>query len=100
MWLHALRVVRPRQAVARATRPLRRRRFPSGPSGALRPLVENEALWRSRAFAPSGSTPDPGSRLAAFERHYGSDVLEAARAGRDPAPLAAAWAVEHPPGER
>lgn len=97
MWLNAIRVVRPRQAAARVTRPLRRRRFPSGPRGALRPLVENEALWRSAAFAPSGSAPDPGSRLAAFERHYGADVLEAARAGGDPARLAVAWAVEHPP---
>jgi hypothetical protein len=97
MWLHALRVVRPRQAAARATRPLRRRRFPAGPHGALRPLVENDALWRSRAFAPSGSTPDAESRLAAFEHHYGADVLEASRTGGDPARLAAAWAVEHPP---
>ena len=97
MWLHALRVVRPRQAAARATRRLRRRRFPAGPRGALRPLAENEALWRSEAFAASGSSPDAGSRLAAFERHYGADVLEAARAGGDPALLAAAWAVDHPP---
>jgi hypothetical protein len=97
MWLHALRVVRARQAGARATRPLRRRRFPAGPKGSLRPLTENEALWRSPAYAPSGSAPDPGSRLAAFERHYGADVLEAARTGGDPARLAAAWAVDHPP---
>ena len=97
MWLHALRVVRPRQAAARATRPWRRRRFPAGPRGALRPLAENEALWRSPAFAPSASSPDAGSRLAAFERHYGADVLEAARSGGDAARLAAAWAVEHPP---
>jgi hypothetical protein len=97
MWLHALRVVRPRQVAARATRPLRRRRFPAGPSGAIRPLAENEALWRSPAFASSGSAPDAASRLAAFEGHYGGDVLEAARTGGDPARLAAAWAVEHPP---
>lgn len=97
MWLNALRVVRPRQAAARATRPLRRRRFPAGPTGRLRPLAENEALWRSGAFAPSGIAPDSGSRLACFERHYGADVLEAARSGGDPARLAAAWAVEHPP---
>jgi hypothetical protein len=97
MWLHALRVVRPRQAAARATRPVRRRRFPAGPSGGLRPLPENEGLWRSPAFAPSGSAPDPGSRLAAFERHYGDDVLEAARTGGDPAALATAWAAAHPP---
>ena len=97
MWLHALRVVRPRQAAARATRPLRRRRFPGGPSGSFRPLTENELLWRSPAFAPSGSAPDSGSRLAAFERHYGDDVLEAARTGRDPAALATAWAAAHPP---
>ncbi|HEY1513197.1 MAG TPA: alginate lyase family protein [Gaiellaceae bacterium] len=97
MWLHALRVVRPRQAAARATRPLRRRRFPAGPGGTLRPLAENEGLWRSPAFAPSGSRPDPGSRLAAFEGHYGADVLEAARTGGDAARLAAAWAVAQPP---
>jgi hypothetical protein len=97
MWLNALRVVRPRQAAARATRPLRRRRFPAGPTGALRPLVANEALWRSDAFAPSGSAPDPGTRLAAFERHYGADVLEAARTGGDGAALAASWSVAHPP---
>jgi hypothetical protein len=97
MWVHAVRVVRPRQAAARALRPLRRRRFPAGPTGAYRPLVENEALWLSPAFAASGSAPDADSRLAAFERHYGADVLEAARTGGDPARLAAAWAVEHPP---
>lgn len=97
MWLHALHVVRPRQAAARATRPLRRRRFPAGPRGAFRPLIENEALWRSPAFAPTGSAPDAGSRLAVFEGHYGADVLDAARTGGDPARLAAAWTVEHPP---
>ena len=97
MWFHALRVVRPRQAAARATRPLRRRRFPAGPAGAFRPLAENEALWRSPAFAASGSAPDGGSRLAVFEHHYGGDVLEAARAGGDPARLAAAWSAAHPP---
>jgi hypothetical protein len=97
MWINALRVVRPRQAAARATKPMRRRRFPEGPGGALRPLAENEALWRSPVFAPSGSAPDPGSRLAAFESHYGADVLEAARSGGDAAALATAWSSAHPP---
>ena len=97
MWFHALRVVRPRQAAARATRPLRRRRFPAGPKGRLRPLAENEVLWRSSAFAPTGSAPDAGSRLAEFERHYGADVLEAARSGGDPSQLAASWSVANPP---
>lgn len=97
MWLHALRVVRPRQALARAMRPVRRRRFPAGPRGSFRPLVENDALWRSEAFAPSGSRPDAGSRLAAFERHYGLDVLQAARDGGDAVSLATRWAAAHPP---
>src|SRR5438046_3003175 len=97
MWLHALRVVRRRQAAARATRPLRRRRFPAGPGGAFRPLREDEALWRSDAFAPTGSRPDPGSRLAGFERHYGEDVLEAARRGGDAASLSRAWSGANPP---
>jgi len=97
MWLHALRVVRLRQAAGRATRPLRRRRFPGGPPGAFRPLTENEPLWRSAAFARSDSSPDPGSRLAAFERNYGLDVLREAREGGDSAPLAATWVEAHPP---
>lgn len=97
MWVNALRVIRPRQAVGRVTRPVRRRRFPDGPRGRFRPLAENEALWRSAAFAAAGSAPDPGSRLAAFERHYGSAVLEAARSGGDAAGIAASWATANPP---
>jgi hypothetical protein len=97
MWMHALRVVRPRQAVGRALRPVRRRRFPEGPRNRFRALVENDALWRSDAFAPSGSAPDPASRLAAFEGHYGSEVLEAARTGGDAATLASTWIAANPP---
>jgi hypothetical protein len=97
MWLHALRVVRPRQIVGRATRPIRRRRFPVGPGGGFRPLAENESLWRSTAFGPSGSSPDPGSRLVEFEKHYGLNVLAAARSGDDSAALAATWVRAHPP---
>ncbi|HZT90919.1 MAG TPA: alginate lyase family protein [Gaiellaceae bacterium] len=97
LWLHALRVVRPRQALARATRPVRRRRFPQGPSGPLRALQANEPLWRSPAFAPLGAQPEPGSRLARFHAGYGEDVLEAAREGGDALTPARAWIAAYPP---
>jgi uncharacterized heparinase superfamily protein len=96
-WLNALRVVRPRQAVGRATRPVRRRRFPEGPPGALRRLHENEALWRSQAFAPLGAAPEASARLAAFHRGYGEEVLEAARQGEDALTAARTWIEAHPP---
>jgi Heparinase II/III-like protein/Heparinase II/III N-terminus len=97
MWLHAARVVTPRQALARAVRPVRRRRFPAGPAGPFRPLAENETLWRSAAFAPLRSAPDGGSRLAGFQGHYGAEVLEAARLGADGATPARAWIAANPP---
>jgi hypothetical protein len=97
LWLHALRVAQPRQVAGRVTRPVRRRRFPAGPRGPFRPLVENEELWRSRAFAPFDTRPGPGSRLAEFQASYGEDVLEAARAGSDAARIARVWIDAHPP---
>ncbi len=96
-WLHAARVVTLRQAAGRAGRPVRRRRFPRGPTAPPRPLSENEALWRSDAFAPTGAIPDRGSRLARFQAHYGEDVLEAARAGAGAESLARAWIAANPP---
>ena len=97
MWLHAARVVTRRQALARVTRPVRRRRFPPGPGGPLRLLTENESLWRSTVFAPLGSTPDACSRLAAFQSHYGEEVLESARLGVDASPSARSWMAANPP---
>jgi hypothetical protein len=96
-WLHALRVVRPRQALGRVSRPVRRLRFPAGPRGPLRALEENEALWRSSAFAPLGAAPEAGSRLAVFHGAYGDDVLEAARQGADAVSPAVTFIESHPP---
>ena len=66
MWLNALRVVRPRQAAARATRPLRRRRFPAGPPGRLRPIVDPPVTGLTRAWAGLllRTTFDPDGRPA------------------------------------
>jgi hypothetical protein len=97
LWLYALRVAQPRQVAGRVMRPVRRRRFPAGPRGPFRPLVENEELWRTRAFAPFDARSVPGSRLAEFQASYGEDVLEAARTGSDAARLARAWIGAHPP---
>jgi hypothetical protein len=95
--VHGLRAARPRQLAARALRPARRRRFPAGRPARVRPLPENEALWRSEAFAPLGALPESGSRLEEFHAHYGEDVLEAARRGEDAATPAAAWIAANPP---
>jgi hypothetical protein len=99
LYLHALRVARPRQLRARALRPIARRRFPGGPPpAAAAPVPAAAALWRSSAFEPSG-TPDPTTRLGAFHSEYGEDVLEAARAGDLEAArqLVGRWIAEHPP---
>lgn len=99
LYLHALRVARPRQLRARALRPLRRRRFPCGtPPRRLQPVAAVEALWRSPAFAPT-APPDAGTRLGRFHRQYGDDVLEAARRGdaAEAARLLATWIEAHPP---
>lgn len=97
--LHALRAATPRQLRARALRPLRRRRFPSGsPPRTLRPLSAAESLWRSAAFALT-PPPDASTRLGRFHRQYGDDVLEAARQGdaEEAARLLATWIEAHPP---
>lgn len=99
LYLHALRVVRPRQLRARALRPLVRRRFPPGLSSRpARPVPEGESLWRSAAFE-AAAPPDPVTRLGRFHRHYGEDVLAAARAGElDTArALVDAWIEANPP---
>jgi hypothetical protein len=82
LYLHALRVARWRQLRARATRPLRRRVFPSGAESkrSPAPLPQAEELWRSPAFAAAPSPPE-GTRLARFHQNYGEDVLAAARLG-------------------
>jgi len=83
--------------VARALRPLRRRRFPAAGSNGPEPLAANEELWRSEAFRFLGARLEPGSRLREFQSHYGEDVLETARRGEDAARLAAAWIAVNPP---
>lgn len=97
LWLHAARAAPARQLSARATRPIRRRRFPQGPQTSFRPLAENAALWISQAFDPLGARPDEGSRLATFHRDYGDDVLLEARTGGDAVSIAGAWVAAHPP---
>ena len=99
LYLHALRAARPRQLRARASRPLRRRRFPAGePPRPLGPVVAAANLWRSAAFAPT-TPPDAATRLGRFHRQYGDDVLEAARRGdaEEAAHLLATWIEAHPP---
>ena len=62
------------------------------------PVPAGESLWHSAAFAASGE-PEAGTRLANFHRHYGEDVLAAARAG-EPARavrLVEAWSEQNPP---
>ena len=63
----------------------------------MRPLRENEDLWRSAAFAPLAARPEQDSRLGEFQRHYGDDVLELARSGGDAAGAATAWIEANPP---
>jgi Heparinase II/III-like protein/Heparinase II/III N-terminus len=99
LYLHALRVARPRQLRARALRPLARRRFPGGePPGEASPIPLARDLWASPAFAAS-SPPDPSTRLGRFHRQYGDDVLTAARAGdlQETRRLIATWIEAHPP---
>lgn len=121
LYLHALRVARPRQLRGRVERPLRRRRFPPPRAGArFRPIADAEPLWRSPAFALAdeaagagevrllGKTfpfppPDwtlPGEpRLRAFHLHYGEEVLGWARQAEVAAARAAlrAWIDANPP---
>jgi hypothetical protein len=99
LYLHALRAARARQLRARALRPLRRRRFPSGePPRGLSRVVAAESLWRSDAFLPT-APPDAGTRLGRFHRQYGDDVLEAARRGDsdEAVSLLDSWLEAHPP---
>ena len=99
LYAHALLAARPRQLRARLRRPLDRRRFPDGvPTHEAAPVPAGETLWRSPAFAPAGP-PEPGTRLASFHRHYGEDVLAAARAGElaQASSLLAGWIAANPP---
>jgi hypothetical protein len=122
LYVHALRAARPRQLRARATRPLRRRRFPrSGGSAPFQPIREAEPLWRSRAFGTADAVAGDGAlrllgasipfpprdwtlpgepRLRRFHLQYGEDVLAWARRGDLPAAHAAlhAWLDGNPPG--
>ena len=97
MWLHALRVVRPRQAsrgrrgrcAAVGSRP--------GPSGAFRPLPENE---RSGVACVRAERLRAGRGVAARPRSSATTAETCSRRrapGGDPAALAAAWAAAHPP---
>jgi uncharacterized heparinase superfamily protein len=99
-YLHALRTARPRQLLARATRPVRRRRFPHAPASRLGPVAGAEPLWRSPAFDRAElDARGVGTRLYAFHKQYGEDVLEAARAGdvQLARERVAAWIEAHPP---
>lgn len=99
LYLHALRAARARQLRARALRPVRRRRFPSGePPRPLGPIPAAAALWRSPAFEAT-TAPDAATRLGRFHRQYGDDVLAAARGGdaAEAARLVATWIEAHPP---
>ena len=98
LYVHALRVARPRQLGRRVTRPLRRRLLPSaGRSASPRPLVANDQLWRSPAFERQAS--EPRGLLAEFAVNYGEDVAEAARRGApaDARRLLDGWIDGHPP---
>jgi Heparinase II/III-like protein/Heparinase II/III N-terminus len=97
--LHALRAATPRQLYGRTRRPLARRRFPGGSPPRAAAGVRGAAdLWRSEAFAPLPA-PDPATRLGQFHRHYGDDVLAAARAGEleTAQGLIAGWIAANPP---
>jgi len=99
LYLHALRVARPRQLRARLLRPLNRRRFPGGdPPADASPIPTARELWASEAFAES-SPLDASTRLGRFHRQYGDDVLAAARAGdlEEARRLVATWIEAHPP---
>jgi uncharacterized heparinase superfamily protein len=100
LYAHALRAARSRQLAGRALRPLRRRRFSAGKAPrTAAPVVGAVEFWRSPAFEHAPLTDLPESRLAGFHRHYGEDVLAAARAGDAQGGLRAAraWIAEHPP---
>ena len=99
LYVHALRVVRARQLRARLSRPLARRRFPSGePPHAAEPIPAAAGLWRSAAYE-AGSMPDRSTSLGPCHRQYGEDVLAAARAGdvEEARRLVATWIEAHPP---
>jgi hypothetical protein len=119
LYLHALRVARPRQLRARTLRPLRRRRFPSVTGGGtFRPL--DVGLWTTDAFAGAGEVARDGSvdllgkelpypfadwrlpgepRLRRFHAQYGDEVLGWARRGEVAAAAGAiaAWISANPP---
>lgn len=100
LYLHAARVARPRQLLARAVRPVRRRRFPRAGAASFRPIEPAAELWRSRAFERTELDPvGTGTRLYAFHQQYGEDVLEAARAAEPALALdrLEAWIAAHPP---
>jgi hypothetical protein len=99
LYIHALRAAQWPQLRARALRPLARRRFPrDDPPGEARPLPAAGALWSSAAFERV-SRLDPSTHLGRFQREYGEDVLEAARAGdvEGARSLIATWIDLHPP---
>ena len=100
LYLHAVRTARPRQLLARAARPVRRRRFPRAATAGVAPIPAVEQLWRSPAFDRLALDPrGAGTRLYTFHQHYGEDALEAARAG-DAARAGeriASWIAAHPP---
>lgn len=100
LYLHAARVARPRQVLARAVRPIRRRRFPRAGASSFCPIEPAAELWRSRAFERAELDPaGAGMRLYAFHQQYGEDVLEAARSGEPALALARieSWIAAHPP---
>jgi len=99
LYAYALRTAKPRQVVARALAPVRRRRFPERPVPAFAPLAGPVRLWRSSAFEPAVLAGTGGERLRSFHAHYGDDMLRLARAGDVVAALAdaRAWIAANPP---
>jgi Heparinase II/III-like protein/Heparinase II/III N-terminus len=99
LYVHALRTARPRQLAGRVTRIATRRRFPPAPARRFRPLAENEALWRSGAFANEERKLRAPGRLGRFERQYGGEILALARDGEEDAAATALreWIAAHPP---
>lgn len=125
--LLALRNARRRQLVARALRPVNRRRTRSSPlPRGLRPVEGPVDLWRSAAFSttdnvaerlpdgelkllgrsvtypPDGWRGERLERLRRFHLHYGEEILGAARdGGRSNLDAAraglAAWIESNPP---
>jgi len=119
LYLHALRVMRPKQLRARIGRPAARRRFPPPPSRSAFSTLD-VGLWKTRAFAQADVVAGNGTvellgksfrfplpdweladepRLRRFHAQYGEEVLGWARRGDVGETSAAldAWIRANPP---